>query len=211
MKRWFGEGLIYICMLICVYLSASPLEMLATLTGLLCVWLTTKENIWCWPIGLINVGCFFFMFYEAKLYADMTLQVIFFILSIQGWVIWMTKRQHADVRPTKKIPSSMTAVLSVVLIVVTISWGYVLAQYTDASIPYLDAFIATLSIIAQYLLSSKILENWYVWITVDVLSVGMYFYKDLYSVAFLYTVFLVIAVSGMVSWKRTYLLAKGHS
>lgn len=115
MKRWLGEGLIYVCMLICVYLSATPLEMIATLTGLLCVWLTTKENIWCWPFGLINVGCFFFMFYEARLYADMTLQVIFFILSIQGWIIWMTKRQNADVRPTNKISSSMTAFLSVVL------------------------------------------------------------------------------------------------
>ncbi|MCH5585824.1 nicotinamide riboside transporter PnuC [Shimazuella sp. AN120528] len=210
MKKSLGEGLIYVCMLVCAYLSASSLEMVATLTGLLCVWLTTKENIWCWPIGLINVGCFFFMFYEAKLYADMTLQVVFFILSIQGWIVWLTKRQSADVRPTKKLTAMMMFVLCIVLVVVTIAWGYVLTHYTDASIPYLDAFIATLSVIAQYLLSSKILENWHVWIAVDVLSVGMYLYKGLYSVAFLYTVFLVIAILGLISWRKTYLLAKGH-
>jgi nicotinamide mononucleotide transporter len=183
--------------------------MAATLTGLLCVWLTTKENIWCWPIGLINVGCFFVMFYEAKLYADMTLQILFFILSIQGWVVWLTKRQNANVRPTKRLSTRMMLILPIILILATIAWGYVLTHYTDASIPYLDAFIATLSIIAQFLLSSKILENWYVWIAVDVLSVGMYLYKDLYSVAFLYFVFLVLAIIGMISWKKTYSLAKG--
>jgi nicotinamide mononucleotide transporter len=209
MRKIYGEGLLFICMAICVFLSTSMLEMVATLTGLLCVWLTTKENIWCWPIGLINVGCFFVMFYEAKLYADMTLQILFFILSIQGWVVWLTKRQNANVRPTKKLSARMMLILPIILILATIAWGYVLTRYTDASIPYLDAFIATLSIIAQFLLSSKILENWYVWIAVDVLSVGMYLYKDLYSVAFLYFVFLVLAIIGMISWKKTYSLAKG--
>lgn len=203
-KAWYVDFLLFICMFICVILSTSPLEMVATLAGLVCVWLTAKENIWCWPIGLVNVSCFFVLFYEAKLYADMSLQVIFFILSIQGWIIWLTKRGDAKVRPTKKLTKQQAVILSILLIVTSIGWGYVLSNYTDASIPYLDALIATLSIIAQILLSNKILENWYVWITVDVLSIGLYLYKELYAVAFLYGVFLVIAIVGLLSWRKTY-------
>lgn len=210
LRKRLTDIVLLICMCVCVYLSASPLEMVATLTGLLCVWLTAKENIWCWPIGLINVGCFFFMFYEAKLYADMTLQVLFFLLSIQGWIIWMTKRDQANVRPTTKVSSKMLMILPITLVVATILWGYVLTNYTDASIPYLDAFIAVLSIIAQYLLSSKILENWYAWIVVDVLSIGMYLYKDLYSVAFLYLVFLLIAISGLIQWNKNIKRSKAR-
>lgn len=205
MKKWYGDVLLFLCMIICLSTSTSVLEMVGTLTGLLCVWLTAKENIWCWPIGLINVGCFFFTFWNAKLYADMTLQILFFILSIQGWIIWLTKRQNANVRPTKKLTAKMYIILPIILVVTTLVWGYVLTKYTDASIPYLDAFIAVLSVIAQYLLSSKILENWYVWIVIDVFSVGMYLYKDLYSIAFLYLVYLVIAISGLMTWRKNFL------
>lgn len=203
MNKWYTVVALSIAMLlVAYYTSSSLLEIVATLTGLLSVWLTARENIWCWPIGLINVFCFFYMFYEAKLYADMSLQVFFFVLSIQGWIIWLTKRGTAKVRPTKRISLQMVAWLGVVLVVVTIAWGYVLATYTDASIPYMDAFIATLSVIAQFLLSSKRLENWHCWIAVDVLSIGMYLYKGLDTVAFLYLIFLVIAVAGLISWKK---------
>jgi nicotinamide mononucleotide transporter len=204
LQQRYVDIVLLACMIVCVWLSGTLLEMVATLAGLLCVWLTAKENIWCWPIGLINVGCFFFIFYEARLYADMMLQVIFFILSIQGWIIWLTKRQQADVRPTKRLTPKLGWILVVFFIVLTFVWGYMLSQFTSGSIPYLDALIATLSIFAQFLLSSKILENWYVWIVVDVLSIGMYVYKDLYSIAFLYGIFLVIAVYGLLSWKKVY-------
>lgn len=102
------------------------------------------------------------MFYGAKLYADMTLQVIIFILSIQGWIVWLTKRQQAEVRPTKRLSPKLGSILAVLFFVLTIAWGYMLSEFTDGSIPYLDALIATLSIVAQFLLSSKILENWHV-------------------------------------------------
>jgi nicotinamide mononucleotide transporter len=208
MDKWYSvAGMIVAMLIIAYYTSSSPLEIVATTTGLLCVWLTARENIWCWPFGLINTTCFFFMFLESKLYADMTLQVVFLLLNIQGWMIWLTKRGGAKVRPTGRMASWMLVALPLFTITVTIGWGYVLTRYTDASIPYADAFIATLSIVAQILLSSKILENWIFWIIVDVLSVGMYAYKELYLVAFLFLIFLGIAIAGLYSWKKEYLLA----
>ncbi|WJH37030.1 nicotinamide riboside transporter PnuC [Paenibacillus sp. CC-CFT747] len=195
-------------MLLVAYLTSSTwLEIAATTTGLLSVWLTARQNMWCWPVSLVNVGLFFFTYFEAKLYADMTLQVLFFLLSIQGWIVWATRRGGAKVRPTSRITPKLTALLAVILIVVTFAWGHVLERFTDASIPYADAFIATLSIVAQLLLSSKILENWYVWIAVDVLSIGMFLYKELYVVAFLYLIFLGIATAGLISWRKDYRLA----
>lgn len=211
MKKVWTLPLLFVCMLaIAFYTSSTTLEIVATTTGLLSVWLTARENIWAWPIGLVNVGCFFFMFEEAKLYADMSLQVFFFILSVYGWMIWLTKRGGSKVRPTRNITFRLGLILGVLFVSLTIIWGYVLTQYTDASIPYVDALIATLSVVAQFLLSSKILENWIVWIAVDVMSIGMYAYKDLYAVAFLYLIFLFIAIAGYVSWKRELQLTKGR-
>ncbi|MFE6796663.1 nicotinamide riboside transporter PnuC [Paenibacillus chitinolyticus] len=184
--------------------SSSAFEIAATTTGLLCVWLTARENIWSWPISLVNVACFFYMFWEVKLYADMALQVFFFLLSIYGWIVWLTKREGAGVRPTRRIAPWLILPLVLFLIGATAGWGYVLHKYTDASIPYADAFIATLSIIAQLLLSAKILENWTVWIAVDVLSIGMYAYKGLDAIAFLYLIYLGIAIGGLITWKRNY-------
>jgi nicotinamide mononucleotide transporter len=207
MDKWYTMVSLMIGMLlIAFYTSSSALEIAATMTGLLSVWLTARENIWCWPVSLINVVCFFFMFFEAKLYADMTLQIVFLLLSVQGWIVWLTKRGQGKVRPTRRANLILLAGLGILLIVVTAGWGYVLTRFTDASIPYVDAFIATLSVVAQILLSNKMLENWLIWIAVDILSIGMYTYKGLYTVAFLYMIFLAIATSGYFSWKKEYRL-----
>ncbi|AEI45497.1 nicotinamide riboside transporter PnuC [Paenibacillus mucilaginosus] len=184
--------------------SSSLLEGAATATGLMSVWLTARQNLWCWPVSLVNVICFFFLFRDAKLYADMSLQLLYFVLSIQGWIVWMTGRGAAGVRPTRRLTGRQAISAFLLLAALSAGWGHVLARYTDASIPYLDAFIASLSLLAQFLLSSKVLENWLLWITVDVLSVGMYAYKELYGVALLYAVFLAIAAGGWVQWHREY-------
>ncbi|MCD1261503.1 nicotinamide mononucleotide transporter [Paenibacillus athensensis] len=189
-------------LLVSWYTSSGWLEYVATTTGLLSVFLTARENIWAWPTGLVNVACFFVMFLDARLYADMTLQVFFFALSVLGWIVWLTDRGGRKVRPTRQLDRRLALILAGALVVVTLVWGYSLAKFTDASIPFADALIATLSLIAQFLLSYKFLQNWYVWIVVDVLSIGMYAYKELYSVAFLYVVFLGLATAGLLSWKR---------
>lgn len=209
-KKW-TLPLLFVAMLAIAWLTSSTtLEIVATTTGLLSVWFTARQNIWAWPIGLVNVGCFFFMFLEVKLYADMILQVVFFVLSIYGWIVWLTKREGAKVRPTRSIRTGLAVTLGVLAVAVTLIWGYLLHTRTDASIPYVDAFIATLSLIAQYLLSSKILQNWLVWIAVDVLSIGMYAYKELYALTFLYVIFLGIATSGYISWRREFRMAQGR-
>ncbi|WP_223836559.1 nicotinamide riboside transporter PnuC [Paenibacillus oceani] len=193
------------------YTSSTVLEAAASITGLLSVWLTARANIWAWPTGLVSVVCFFYIFMDVKLYADMTLQVFFFVLSIYGWVVWLSGRGNAKVRPTTRMTGRLAIVLIVFLIAATAGWGYALDGYTDAAVPYLDAFIAVLSLIAQYLLSRKVLESWYGWIAVDVLSIGMYAYKGLDAVATLYVIFLGIAIYGLVGWRREYTALYGKT
>lgn len=184
------------------YLNSGWMEITASVTGLICVWLNAKENIWGYPVGIINLSLFFIIFYQVNLYADATLQVVFLILSIYGWVVWLTKREGQAVRPTRSMTKNEVIGLFVGVILVTGAWGYGLHLYTDASIPYADAFIASMSIFAQFFLSRKVLQNWLIWIAVDVLSVGMYLYKGLPLIAFTYFVFLIICIFGYVKWKK---------
>lgn len=184
--------------------NASIIDMVASITGLLCVWLNARESIWNYSFGFINLGAYIYIFYNAKLYADMMLQMFFAVLMTYGIIVWLTKKEGHKVRPTRAI-TKLEAVLSVVFIIaVTYGWGTVLTHFTDAHIPFLDAFIATMSLVAQYFLSKKVLHTWLFWIAIDVLSIGMYTYKGLYMVAFTYVVFLVIASYGYISWKNEY-------
>jgi nicotinamide mononucleotide transporter len=186
------------------FTSSSIIEIISAITGLLCVWFAAKENIWTYPVGFINIACFMIVFYEAKLYADFTLQIFFAVLSAWGWIIWLTKRQGYDVRPTTSLNFKQLAFYSILILIFTAIWGYVLQTYTDASIPYLDAFIAMFSVVAQILLSKKVLQNWYFWIIVDVMSIGMYLYKDLTLIAILYIMFLANAIYGAIKWNGSY-------
>jgi nicotinamide mononucleotide transporter len=204
MKTWHVALATVLFGVIGYFTSSSTVELISAVTGLLCVWLAARENIWTYPIGLINIACFMWIFYDVKLYADFTLQIIFAILSVMGWVVWLTKRQGKDVRPTTQLNGSGWSLVAIATVVITALWGVVLQRYTDASIPYVDAFIATLSVIAQWLLSKKVLQNWHLWIAVDVLSVGMYFYKGLNLIGILYIVFLINAIYGLMEWRKSY-------
>lgn len=186
------------------FTSSNLIEIISAVSGLLCVWLAACRNIWNYPIGFINIAAFMIIFYDAKLYADFTLQIVFAVLGGWGWYIWLTKRRGERVRPTTKLFTYEWIAYGGIVVFLTGLWGYILQTYTDASIPYADAFIATLSVFAQFLLSKKVLQNWYIWITVDVLSIIMYTYKGLDIIAILYGFFLINAIYGAVAWTKEY-------
>ena len=181
--------------------SSGWLQIAGAISGLLSVWLVARENIWNFPVGLVNVVLFFVMFVGARLYADATLQVFFFVLTAWGWYFWLAKRGTASVKPTERAGVRESIILGVITVIGTVAWGLLLTRVRDP-FPYLDAFTAIVSVIAQYWLSKKVFENWVLWIGVDVLSIGMYIGKHLDLTAGLYAVFLGIAIMGYVTWKR---------
>lgn len=175
------------------------IELIATIFGLLCVWLTIKQNIWCWPTGIIQVILYIFVFYETKLYSDALLQIIYIFLQAYGWYHWIHGKNDKTL-PVTTLSKREFYSWGALIITGTLLWGYLMKRYTDAAVPYPDAAIVVISLVAQWLLALKKVESWVMWITVDVLAIGVYFYKGLYLTTGLYSVFLVLAIIGLFKW-----------
>ncbi|GAC1465586.1 MAG: nicotinamide riboside transporter PnuC [Chamaesiphon sp.] len=180
----------------------SFIEIVAAIFGLLSVWLTVKENIWCWPTGLVMVFLYIFIFYQARLYSDVILQVIYVFLQSYGWYTWLQGGKERGELHVTHITQLGIIVWSAVAIAGIFSLGFVMDHYTNAALPYWDAAITVISLIAQWLMAFKVLESWLLWITVDVLALGVYAIKKLYVSTGLYAVFLVLAVLGFLAWKK---------
>jgi nicotinamide mononucleotide transporter len=182
---------------------ANRWEILAVVFGIISVYLSTRENIWSWPTALINVGLYFVVFYEAKLYADMGLQVVYFALSLYGWYEWLYGGENRTELHVSRTSRTLGVRLIVIGVVCAATLGTALARFTDAALPYLDSATTSTSLVAQWMMTRKILENWAVWAIVDVVYVGMFIFKKLYLTAGLYSVFFVLAVMGYIQWKRS--------
>jgi nicotinamide mononucleotide transporter len=182
---------------------ANRWEVLAVVTGIISVYLSTRENIWSWPTALVNVALYFVVFFEAKLYADMGLQAVYFALSLYGWYEWLYGGENRTELHVSRTSRAVGVRLVVIGIVCAATLGTLLARFTDAALPYVDSATTSTSLIAQWMMTRKMLENWAVWAVVDVVYVGMFVFKRLYLTAGLYSVFLVLAIMGYVQWKRS--------
>lgn len=178
-------------------------EVLAVIAGIASVYLSTRENIWSWPTAIVNVSLYFVVFLEAKLYADMGLQVVYLVLSVYGWYEWLYGGEHRTALHVSRVTRSLGVRLLLIGIATAAILGTILARFTDAALPYLDSATTSTSLVAQWMMTRKILENWAVWVVVDVVYIGMFIYKQLYLTAGLYAVFLVLAVMGFRTWKRS--------
>jgi len=182
--------------------AMNPYEIAGVLFGVASVWLTVRENIWCWPTGLVNVGLFILVFFEARLYADMGLQVVYVLLCLYGWYQWLHGGKDRGTLGVSRTPRRKAALLAASGAVFAVVLGVFLKRGTDAALPFWDASTTSFSLAAQWMLTKKYLENWLVWIAVDVVYIGMYLNKALYPTAGLYAVFLVLAVLGLRSWTK---------
>ena len=181
----------------------SPLEIFAAAVGAWSVWLSVRQNVLSWPTAIVNVTLYIFVFQRARLYADMALQVVYIGISLYGWYEWLHggrgKSRLAVSRGTRRLATVLTGIG----IVGAALLGTLLARYTNAALPYLDAATTTTSLVAQWMMARKILENWLVWVAVDVVYIGMFMYKSLVLTAGLYAVFLVLSLMGYFQWKRS--------
>jgi nicotinamide mononucleotide transporter len=167
------------------------------------VYLSARENIWSWPTAIVNVSLYTFVFLRAGLYSDMGLQVVYLVLSIYGWYQWLRGGEN---RSTLQVSRASTRVWVIGGSLAVLAW-LALAQYTSTlpgvSLPYLDAGLTSVSLLAQWMMTRKLLENWILWIIADIVYVPMFIAKELYVTAGLYTLFLVLATMGLVQWRRS--------
>lgn len=179
-------------------------EIIGTVLGVLGVTLMIRQNVWGWPVGIVQVAISAWVFLEAKLYSDVLLQGFFVVIQAYGWWHW----RHDDERrrielPVTRLPRRALAGWLLTGAALTAGWGGLMRCTTDAALPHWDAFILVFSVIAQWLQARKRLENWAAWMAVNVVAAGVYWAKDLRLFAGLYAGFLGLAVAGHVAWRRS--------
>lgn len=187
------------------FLRENWTEILGFGTGLLCVFLASRRNVWNFPIGLANNVVFIVLFLQVGLYADTVLQLIYVVLGVWGWIGWTRARaaehhDHVDFVRTAGVReiALYLAAGAVATAVVTA----VLVRATDSTAPLADAFTTCFSLVAQIMLNRRVLQSWWVWIVVDVVYVGLFAFKELWITAGLYAIFVGLAVSGYIGWRR---------
>lgn len=178
-------------------------EIVGTVFGALCVWLYVRQNIWSWPAGLVQVLLFIVVFYEAKLYSDLILHVIYVGLQIYGWHHWLHGGERGTVLDASRLGARDTMLWAGAALAGAVGWGYMMATFTDAALPYPDALIATTSLVAQWLITRKKLESWLFWILVDVVAITVYLAKGLYFATALYAMFLALSIAGYRAWRAS--------
>jgi nicotinamide mononucleotide transporter len=208
----------------------SIVEWFAAFLGLISVWLVVKRNVLAFPIGIVMVLIYAWIFYGVRLYSDMLLQFFFAVMQVHGWIEWTRSTQQqrqGKIEAQGEIGISTSNILDetasisekitvlrlnaqqwgwtlIILVLGTLALGWLMGRYTQAALPYLDAFAAVQSMLAQWWMNRRYLDNWLLWIAVDVLYVYIYLDRQLYPTAGLYVVFTVMAVLGLLEWHRAW-------
>lgn len=187
-----------------VWISNHYIELLGTIFGLVYIVLSIKQNIWCWPVGLITSALYIYVFFQTKFYADMSLQAYYLVVSIYGWYHWMygSRSKKQDDLKISRTGIKLALVLTVVTLILFGLIAFILVNYTDSEIPYWDAFTTAGSFVATWMLARKLIEHWLVWIVVDAVSLGLYVYKGLYPTVVLFAVYTLLALLGYIEWKK---------
>jgi len=199
---WAATVIIAMGLFLGAWLHWLPLrlvEVLGFITGAVCVLLVVEQNIWNFPVGIANNLAFIALFFTARLYGDMALQFVYLGLGAAGWYQWRYGGAGHTALRVRRTPLGEAAVLAVAGIAATAAGTWYLARIGDAA-PFLDALTTVLSLVAQYLLNGKRLENWFVWITADIFYVYLYIAKGLYLTAVLYALFIGLCLAGLRAW-----------
>jgi nicotinamide mononucleotide transporter len=181
------------------------IQIFGVVTGILYVILEVKQNRLLWPLGILTSAAYIYIFFSGKFYADMGLQVYYVLISIYGWYYWNRGGARADKGelPVVRINRQQLILL---LLTFALSWlgiYFILDRFTDSTVPLGDSFTTALAIVATWMLTRKIIEQWFLWIIANVVSIGLYIYKGLYPTVFLYAVYAGMAVYGYLVWKRS--------
>ncbi|MGL4851253.1 MAG: nicotinamide riboside transporter PnuC [Phocaeicola sp.] len=184
------------------------LEIIGTLVGVVYLWLEYKASIYLWIVSIIMPAIYLFVYYEAGLYADVGINVYYLAAAVYGWIHWRSNKTaetpHSEL-PITEMPIRYYLRLGIICTTCFFAIVYILKNYTDSTVPWLDSFTTALSIAGMWMLANKYIEQWWVWLVVNVVCAGLYLYKGLEPTAALYTLYAVITLLGYRKWKRMML------
>lgn len=189
------------------------LEIIGTLVGLLYLWLEYRASIYLWIAGIVMPAIYIFVYYDAGLYADFGINIYYLGAAIYGWMMWKygtflrKKLLRKEVVQQEELPITHMPVryllpLALIFMLTLIGIAWILIEFTDSNVPWLDSFTTALSIIGMWMLARKYVEQWWAWIGVDAVSTGLYIYKGLDYTAALYGLYTIIAIFGYFKWKK---------
>jgi nicotinamide mononucleotide transporter len=192
------------------WLSNNYVEIIGTICGLFYIWLSVKQNIALWSVGILSSALYIVVFYKNQLYADMSLNLYYLLVSVYGWIHWK-KKKNTETKQTLQISElnlwNWIEYLGL-SIVLTLALYWILKNvpqklgFSPSSIPFWDALVTAGSITATWMLARKVLEQWLWWIVIDAISIAMFIYKELYFTSFLFLVYTIMAVWGYFEWRN---------
>jgi nicotinamide mononucleotide transporter len=184
------------------FLAQNWQELAGFLTGALCVWLLIRQNIWNWPVGIANNVFYIVIFFNSGLYADMSVQFVYIAVAIYGWWNWLHGGiDHSELKVARTSRAGLLGYMALAA-AGTAALYWILRRFTPSTVPFADGLTSSLFLTAQYMMSRKLIENWWFWIVGDVLVIGLYIYKHLYLTSVLYVIFLAMCVAALVEWER---------
>lgn len=200
------------------YFTALPwLELIAMLLALAYIILAAQGSLWCWPAALISTALYTVIFYDVLLLMDSALNIYYLVMAVYGYLAWQknTSTSTAQNQPTKNAPLAIISwsgnrhlKICLILTIISLVVGYIIANYTPASFPYLDTFTTVFAVFATYLVTQKVLENWLYWVVIDAISIYLYIEKGLIPTTVLFIIYVIIAAYGYVKWLAIYRRSK---
>lgn len=183
------------------FMEQSGLEIVAVACAVLYVILVVRENIWCWFFAFVSTALFIFLFHSVALLSESILNIYYLLMAVYGWMQWRSKGEKKELS-IQHWSFKAHGVILLSSVILTPIVGYLMASI-GAAFPYLDAFVAILSVIATVMVTKKVFENWYYWLLIDAISIYLFWQKQLYFVAALYVIYIVFIFIGIKAWKKT--------
>ena len=180
----------------------SGIEWIAAALGFANVALLVRRSIWNYPFGLAMVALYAVIFWQSRLYGEAGLQLFFFLAQLWGWWLWLEVGQSDSAVPVRWLEPNARLVWLTAIIAGGLSLGWAMHRYTNAAAPFVDGPITAASIAAQILLALRRVENWVLWVLIDLASIGLYYWRGLFPTAVLYTAFLTLSVLGLRQWYK---------
>ena len=190
--------------LILEWLINNKIELLGAILGIAYISFSIRQNILTWPTGLATSALYIFVFFQSKFYADMGLQIYYVGISIYGWYYWIkgSKPENSTIVPVRRTSKNLWFKLIAIALILYFAILIILLNFTGSDVPFMDSFTTALSIIATWMLAKKYIEQWLIWIFVDIISAGLYIYKELWPTVILFAVYTVMAYLGYIEWRK---------
>lgn len=190
-------------------MSASLIfEIIGTVIGLTYLFLEYKASVWLWPVGILMSVFYVIIFFHGKFYADAAVYLYYIGANAYGLLKWTRSRKptavamESEEMPITHVPGKLILPLTLISVVLWMFLYWILGTFTDSPVPLGDAFTTALSIVAMWMLAQKHLEQWLLWIVINIVSTILYFWKGLYPTGVLFIVYVIVAVLGYFNWRK---------